>query len=192
MKSVWTAQDARRQISEELAQDLPLISEENERLQALYRKTITAARRDGMNRDMLNFPVMDRRGSPFRVSNFDLLKNYTLFLGVLSVLNQIRAVPSRGSDAKWLTEFFEKRSKQLIQPHGGALHASDDFILDMLSTTPVLRTDTGTAIELFDPMALTETILEQREKYANVWLDEVRRADDYQLELEREVLEETL
>lgn len=138
---------------------------------------------------MLTLPSNgDRRGSPFRNANFDLVKNYTVYLGLRAAVRELQARGEK-DDAEWLKRFTAKHSDQLIRPHGGDHGAADAAIGKLLAASPTIRE--GTA-GLFDPRRLAEMVLEHRAECAEEWLEVMREAFEDQLDIERRMLEEEI
>lgn len=123
---------------------------------------------------MLNFPSMEKRGSPYRHSNFDLVKNYTLYSAMLSTQ----------SSSTWLANLVETRGPLLIAPRGGEHGEAADVLVDMLAQAPAVGADS-----LFDPAAVTEKVLAARAECAEVWRGVMLGAAQEQLDIERGMLE---
>lgn len=183
---LYFEKEARKQIAEELIADIPFISFENNRLLQLHRRRLVSTDPVTLLSDMLNFPShANLRGSPYRHANFDLVKNYTLYLGIAKVLKEMFASKKSVEDSDWLAEFFMTHGRELIRPYGGMRGRADEVIEKLLETTPAVRGN-----EFFDPAALTERILEMREKCAAVWLTVMKEAEKDQLDLKRKLLED--
>lgn len=173
------------QIAEELTVDIPSVADESERVRLLYRKRILSEEATGLNGDILNFPSdSDSRGSPFRKANMDLVKNYTLYLGLLSACN---GLAPHGRDAEFLVDFVDTHSSQLLAPYGGDHGAADVVIEELLATPPAVRDGS-----LFDPGLLASVVLQRRAECAEEWLEVVRGVKEEHLMLERKFLEDTL
>lgn len=181
--------DARKQIAAELITDIPCVASENERLLQLYRKRVLQNDPSPLTADMLTMPTNgDRRGSPFRNANFDLVKNYTIYLGLYAAIRELD-VRGEKEDAEWLKKFIEEQGEQLMKPYGGELGTADAVVEELLAASPTVRP--GKAA-LFDPRKLAEMVLEQRTKCAEEWLQVMRDADEDQLDLGRRLLEDEL
>lgn len=182
-------QEARKQIAEELIADIPCISDENTRLLELYRARVLLDKPIRLTVDMLTLPPNgDRRGSPFRTANFDLVKNYTIYLGLHSAIRELN-VRAASEDARWLEAFLAENGGQLIRPYGGELGAADEIVEKLFAVSPAVREGRG---GFFDPQRLAEMVLELRAACAEEWLKAVQGADQDQLDLERRLLEEEL
>lgn len=182
-------QEARRQIADELTADIPCVSSENQRLLDLYHARVLLDEPIALTVDMLTLPSNgDRRGSPFRSANFDLVKNYSVFLGLHAAVRELE-LRRAGEDARWLAGFVAENGGELISPYGGALGAADEVVNKLFAASPAVR-DGGAGF--FDPQRLAEMVLECRAKCAEEWLDVVREAAEDQLNLERQLLEEGL
>ena len=180
-------QSARQQIAEELFTDIPYIYRENYRARELYRTSILDPTDIHLN--PLNMPSKaDVKGSPFRDANFDLVKNYTLYLGLMSSAQQLSEDSRTEMDADWLRRFFEKHAKYLVQPYASEFGVSDRVIDELLSVTPSIR---GGRV-LFDPSLLTDIVLQHRTACAEEWLMVMRGVPDEHMQLERKLLEDKL
>ncbi|KAI0567699.1 hypothetical protein FGB62_1g12 [Gracilaria domingensis] len=177
---------ARRQISEELRQDIPCIRKENNRSMELYRYSIVNPTKVN---DSLNLPSNgDTRGSPYRQANFDLVKNYTLLLGLKDTINELAEDFRTREDGEWLHSFLETNKAELIAPYAGTFGRADQIIEQLLRMTPLIRR--GKA--LFDPGLLADMTLEKRALCADEWLHVMDEASDEHLELERQILEHNI
>lgn len=162
------------------------MSSENARLLQLYRARVLLNDPAPLTADMLTLPSNgDRRGSPFRNANFDLVKNYTLYLGLRAAVRELTA-RRKSDDADWLETFVSENADELIRPHGGALGAADAVVEKMLAASPAIRDGTAS---FFDPRRLAEKVLGQRADCAEAWLQVMREANEDQLDLERRLLE---
>lgn len=177
--------EARRQIAEELTSDIPSLARESSRQLELYRQRVVGDDPASMTASLLNLPSYSvKSGSPFRSANFDLVKNYTLYLGIGAVVKQLFNSGTSEGDADWMAEFFMTHGRELIQPHRGVWGRADEVVEKLLMTAPSVR---GGA--LFDPALLTERVLEMRGKCAEVWISAMREAEADQTELIGRVLE---
>lgn len=177
---------ARKQIADELLVDIPCIRRENNRSMELYRFSIVHPQKVN---EALNLPSNgDTRGSPYRQANFDLVKNYTLLLGLIDTVSELADDPRTEEDADWLQFFLDDHQHELIAPYGGAFGRADQVIEELLRMTPFIRR--GKA--LFDPGLLANMILEKRANCADEWLQAMHQAADEHLELERRILEHSM
>lgn len=180
-------QAARKQIAEELYEDIPYLTRENERLLQLHRRRIMDAKPEEFILDMLNYPTnADIKGSPYRAANFDLMKNYTLFLALMNTLQDMkRSSKTLSSDINWLEQFLTENGKELVAPRQWG---RGDEMLDLLLDELPRVTATG----LFDPGRIVDEILMERDKCAKVWMDVMKTADQEMIDLMRHVLEEQI
>ncbi|PXF45655.1 hypothetical protein BWQ96_04559 [Gracilariopsis chorda] len=128
---------ARTQIADELLIDIPCIRRENNRSMELYRFSVVHPQKVN---DALNLPSNgDTRGSPYRQANFDLVKNYTLLLGLVDTVNELADDHRTEDDADWLERFLDDHHHELIAPYGGAFGRADQVIEELLRMTPFIR-----------------------------------------------------
>lgn len=162
------------------------MSSENARLLQLYRTRVLLNDPAPLTADLLTLPSNgDRRGSPFRNANFDLVKNYTLYLGLRTAVREL-AARRKSEDAEWLENFVSENGGELIRPHGSTFGAADAVVEKILAASPAIRD--GRA-GFFDPRRLAEMVLGRRASCAEEWLQVMRDANDDQLDLERHLLE---
>ncbi|CAN8069751.1 unnamed protein product [Agarophyton chilense] len=177
---------ARRQISDELQIDIPCIRKENNRSMELYRYSIVNPTKVD---EYLSLPSNgDTRGSPYRQANFDLVKNYTLLLGLVDTVNELSRNIRTEEDADWLRSFLNTHKAELIAPYASTFGRADHIIEQLLRMTPLIRR--GKA--LFDPGLLADIILEKRALCADEWLHVMNEASVEHLELERRILEHSI
>lgn len=123
----------------------------------------------------INFQSGSTASSPFRKGNFDLLYNLCTQAGIHRVLRDYRDVRGSGSENEanaisfaWLREFYNSRVEEYFdgnQRYGRA----DDFIEQLLLSSPsVVYTDDG-KVGLADPMGLAEAIISKRREVVDEW-----------------------
>lgn len=156
----------------------------------LYRRRVLSNNPEPLTEDMLHLPPnADLRGSPYRNANFDLVKNYTLYLGLKDAIRELSSRSQTREDAEWLTAFLIKHGKELLQPYGGERGSADAVVEALLMTPPSIRERSGSFL---DPSRLAEKVMELREECATAWLQIMKDASDDQLDLERGLLEDQL
>eukprot|EP00980_Cylindrotheca_fusiformis_P029857 scaffold23964_cov122-Cylindrotheca_fusiformis.AAC.1 len=175
----------REQIANEWVADLDALATANEGILESYFKTAkeerakkdselfqapqSAFERTAVNilGDNINF--QSGASSPFRKGNFDLLYNLCTQESIHRILRDYR----EGGDAKkipfaWLRDFYSDRVTEYFdgnQSYGRA----DDFIEELLLSSPsVVYSDDGKA-GLVDPMGLAEEIIQKRSEIVLEW-----------------------
>jgi hypothetical protein len=108
-------------------------------------------------------------GSPLRKGNFDLLYNLCTQASVHRLLKQFRdAGDAKQVSYSWLHEFYADRVADYFdgdQSYGRA----DDFLEELLLSTPsVIHCEDG-KVALADPFGLAEQIIETREDIVKEW-----------------------
>lgn len=135
--------------------------------------------------DILELPAgTDATGSPYRSANYDLAKNYTLYLGLVLAVGE---VSSERADAAWVQAFLARHGGELLGPRGGARGGSDRVLGLLLRERPAVRAD---GAGLLDTERLGAVVLRLREQVARRWIEVMRAAEAEQLEMERRVLED--
>jgi hypothetical protein len=123
----------------------------------------------------MNFQGGATASSPFRKGNFDLLYNLCTQASIHRVLREYREDGGSGSEKEasaisftWLREFYVSRVEEYFdgnQRYGRA----DDFIEQLLLSSPsVVYTDYG-KVGLADPMGLAEAIISKRRDVVDEW-----------------------
>lgn len=179
---------ARKGIADEMAVDLKSVEREGGRLWAAFRRTVedggdvevatTAV--DAVNlslMDKLSYAGVDGGGSPYREANFDLALCLGLYLAV-----------ELGEGGDWFRRFAAARAEGLLRPERGIRRAADGFLAALLSQSPLLR-EGGVAT---DPMGICGDLLARRVQICNVWIEALDGVAEEQLDIEREMLEESL
>lgn len=180
--------EARKGIAEELEHDLKVVERESGRLWTAFRKAvddgadveIKAKAEDAANLslvDKLSYAGVEGGGSPYREANFDLALCLGLYMAV--ELNE-------GGD--WFRKFCEGRAERLLRPERGIRRAADGFLAALLSQSPLLK-ESGIAS---DPMGICGELLGRRVQICDVWMETLKTVPEEQLDLEREILEESL
>lgn len=116
-----------------------------------------------------NIHFQSGAASPFRQGNFDLLYNLCTQASIHRTLREFR---EEGGDKEipfaWLRDFYSDRVTEYFdgnQQYGRA----DDFIEELLLSSPsVIYTDDGKA-GLADPMGLAEEIIQKRREIVVEW-----------------------
>lgn len=123
----------------------------------------------------INFQSGATASSPFRKGNFDLLYNLCTQASIHRLLREYREVDGTGNDKEadeisfaWLRDFYTSRVEEYFdgnQRYGRA----DDFIEQLLLSSPsVIYTDDG-KVGLADPMGLAEAIISKRREVVDEW-----------------------
>lgn len=173
-----------------MAEDIPCILYENQRLVELYRSRVVSNDLAPLANFIVNLsPTTELRGSPYRIANYDLAKNYTLYLGVCAAIQELSGKSQTQADADWLTLFLSKHGKDLISPYAGEHGNANAVIEIMLMTPPSIREGSG---GFFDPASLAEKVLQLRERIATSWTKVMKDAENDQLNLKRRLLEDDM
>ncbi|CAJ1953991.1 unnamed protein product [Cylindrotheca closterium] len=123
----------------------------------------------------MNFQGGATASSPFRQGNFDLLYNLCTQASIHRLLREYKDDVASGGEKEasaisftWLREFYVSRVEEFFdgnQRYGRA----DDFIEQLLLSSPsVVYTDNGKA-GLADPMGLAEAIISKRREVVDEW-----------------------
>jgi hypothetical protein len=111
----------------------------------------------------------DMFSSPLRASNFDLLLLLVTQESIHRVLNSYKKTgENREVSFAWLKEFYTKKIHDYFdgdQSFGRA----DDFMDELLGTTPLLKSLPGGKMGFIDPLAIAEDIIDEREVVAKEW-----------------------
>jgi hypothetical protein len=175
----------REQIANEWVSDLDVLAAANEAILDSYFK-LAKEERSKKDNELMETPkfAFERTAvnilgnnihfqsgatSPFRRGNFDLLYNLCTQASIHRILREYR---EKGSDKEisfaWLRDFYSDRVTQYFdgdQQFGRA----DDFIDELLLSSPsVIYTDDGKA-GFADPMKLAEEIIQKRREIVVEW-----------------------
>lgn len=112
-------------------------------------------------------------GSPFRKGSFDLLYNLCTQASIHRLLHSLR---QRGdySSLDWLRDFYVDRLADYFDgdvPHGRA----DDFIEELLLSSPSIVHAEDGKVTLTDPFGLSEQIIERRNDIISEWVEAMDR-----------------
>lgn len=130
--------------------------------------TTTAFERTAVNA-LNNQTAFGATGSPFRKGSFDLLYNLCTQASIhrlLHTLNEMR----EDSNREWLRNFYIERVADFFDgdlPYGRA----DDFIEELLLSTPSIIHSEDSKISLIDPYRLAEQIIETRNDIVSEWIE---------------------
>jgi len=172
----------REQIGAEWVIDLEILGRANQQILESYfqiakdeRKkldsdisTTTAFERTAVNA-LNNQTAFGATGSPFRKGSFDLLYNLCTQASIhrlLHTLNEMR----EDSNREWLRNFYIERVADFFDgdlPYGRA----DDFIEELLLSTPSIIHSEDSKISLIDPYRLAEQIIETRNDIVSEWIE---------------------
>lgn len=179
----------REQIAREFVRDLDVIAAMGGRTLESYWKSIKKLKEsDGqqgtkMERENLMFLEFnvdnDYAPSPLRKGNFDLL-------ALLATQEAINRVLNRQNDeqTQFLQDFYAARFLSHFtgaQPYGRA----DDFLEELLSSSPVMRSKPDGGTTLIDPIRIAGVIVKEREKVAMEWKSTAQTIPDEHLEIKR-------
>jgi hypothetical protein len=195
----------REQIANEWVTDLNILMEANDKILESYTRLAKEERRKkddelvqtpqvafertavNMLGDSISF--INTATSPFRRGNFDLLYNLCTQVSIHRILREGK--PKEISFA-WLRDFYTERITDYFdgnQPYGRA----DDFIEELLLSSPsVMYTDGGKA-GLADPMGLVEEIIEMRREVMDEWKTIMKQVpEDHDVGIRRIILEKQM
>lgn len=173
----------REQIASEWVTDLEILGKANQQILDSYFQLAKDDRRKE-NKDssttqaiafertainaLNNHTVFGATGSPFRKGSFDLLYNLCTQASIHRLLHLFR---ERGDETKldWLLDFYVDRLQDYFDgdlPYGRA----DDFIEEMLLSSPlIIHRDDG-RVTLTDPFGISEQIIEIRNDIVSEWI----------------------
>jgi hypothetical protein len=130
--------------------------------------------------------------SPFRRANFDLLYNLCTQAAVHRILREGRA---KGEDREiafeFLRDFYVGRAEEYfdgVLPFGRA----DDFIDDLLQTSPTVLSIAGGQTGLTDPVGAAEQIISMRKLVAEDWKFLMERASQDHTGIRQAVFSSTM
>ena len=130
--------------------------------------------------------------SPFRRGNFDLLYNLATQESVHKLLRSLQAAgEAKIVSFEWLRDFYIDKVEEYFD---GSLEygRADDFIEELLLTSPsVIYTDDG-KMGLADPLGLAEQIIQTRSIVLDEWQDLMRQVPNDHAELRRLILNQQM
>lgn len=183
----------RRCVAGELRADLRAVGAESDAMWRAFRAAVAGGGRVAAAvgvADAVDLSLMDAGafagveaagGTPYRVANYDLALSMSLAIAAETVMER------QGEDG-WFGEFCGERMEEMLRPPRGIRRAAVGFLAALLSEAPVLR-EGGIAR---DPMLICEQLLKERIAVCEVWTSVCEKTDDEHLELERELLEESI
>lgn len=107
---------------------------------------------------------------------------------MVATVKELSSSKRSAPDAQWLKSFLDTHYQSLIAPRAGTFGVADRLVTQILDTSPSIRD----ASELFDPRKLVDMIFHNRTKCADQWLQVMKLAEQEHLDLERELLEQSL
>lgn len=129
----------------------------------------------------------DMYSSPLRASNFDLLLLLSTQESIHRVLNSYKkSGENKEVSFAWLKEFYTEKIKDFFdgdQSFGRA----DDFMDELLGTTPLLKSLPGGKMGFIDPLAIAEDIIDEREVVANEWKDVMKNVSNEHQIIRKEI-----
>jgi len=174
----------REQIGREWVSDLAILGRANQQILDSYFQ-IAKEEREKLDSDLVTSPAVafertaanalnnhtafGATGSPFRGGSFDLLYNLCTQASVHRLLHTLREM-REDSHTEWLRNFYSERVADFFDgdlPYGRA----DDFIEELLLSSPsIIDSEDGT-ISLIDPHRLAEQIIETRNDIVLEWIE---------------------
>jgi len=174
----------REQIGREWVSDLEILGRANQQILDSYFQ-IAKEEREKLDSDLLTSPALafertaanalnnhtafGATGSPFRGGSFDLLYNLCTQASVHRLLHTLRDM-REDAHTEWLRNFYSERVADFFDgdlPYGRA----DDFIEELLLSSPsIIDSEDGT-ISLIDPHRLAEQIIETRNDIVLEWIE---------------------
>lgn len=125
-----------------------------------------------------------RRGSPFRLASYDLLKLLATRTAVDRVSAEDGVLSSDESGRRWLSRFWGGRRDGFrghsawTQGEGGGTGAADSLVGALFDAEPsIVRTGSG-GVDLVDPGGLAETVLAARADIAEEWAEALESVED--------------
>jgi hypothetical protein len=190
----------REQIAGEWAHDLEIVEEANSQILESYFKRVKEEReksnstqtvafeRTGVNILSNHTAFQSGSSSPFRKGNFDLLYNLCTQASIHRLLHQLsEAGEAKEVSFEWLLKFYKSRVADYFdgdQKYGRA----DDFLEELLLTSPsVVMGDDGKA-GLADPLGLAEHIIETRSDIAKEWKEVMENIQADHAEIRKVIL----
>ena len=122
--------------------------------------------------------------SPLRKGNFDLLCLLTLQEAIHRVLAELESSEEEPHFYDFLKQFYLTRYRSHfygVQPYGRA----DDFLEELLLSSPSIRVDDDENLAIVDPMRITEIILEARSRVALEWRKEAQFVPEMHASIKR-------
>ena len=188
----------RQEISDEWREDLELLGNENEEM---WRSFFETVRENEDKLKDLQMPVYSHdpsdgpTGSTFRGGNYDLLRRLATYKAIL----HLKDVYMRGNAMeKAKGNFLDK----MLTVHGGAFvgdgpyHVDKTFFGVLLESAPyMVRSDLAdghTSMVLLSPISVVEDICHIRQSIAEAWRTELECVSDDHLDLQRELLQQSL
>jgi hypothetical protein len=181
----------REQIAKEWVTDLDVLIESNDLILDSFFKTVKE-KRDSKNdsvvaggdafertavfriNDVSRFSI----SSPCRRSNFDLMYNLCTQAAIHRILRQKKANgEEREVSFIFLRDFYVGRAEEYFD--GNLLFGqADDFVDDLLQTSPSLLTTDHGVNGLVDPVGAAEMIIKMRKEVAEDWKDLMKQVPE--------------
>jgi len=133
-------------------------------------------------------PYEDMNSSPFRKGNFDLLH---LLATQASVHRVLRELKLQGSESEasfnWLRNFYCERIPTFFDGNQKYFRY-DDFIEELLQSTPTVKSESDGKLSIVDPVGLTEKIIRVRGTVAREWKEIMLNIPNDHTDLRRTLL----
>lgn len=174
----------REQLASEWVIDLQILGEANQQILDSYfqlakdnrqklKNDLTKTPRIAFERTAINalnnHTAFGATGSPFRKGSFDLLYNLSTQASIHRLLHSLH---ERGDESNldWLRGFYVDRLADFFDgdvPFGRA----DDFIEELLLSSPSIAHRENGKVKLTDPFGLSEQIIEIRNDILSEWIE---------------------
>eukprot|EP00535_Pseudo-nitzschia_heimii_P012218 CAMPEP_0197198888 /NCGR_PEP_ID=MMETSP1423-20130617/33605_1 /TAXON_ID=476441 /ORGANISM="Pseudo-nitzschia heimii, Strain UNC1101" /LENGTH=347 /DNA_ID=CAMNT_0042652735 /DNA_START=121 /DNA_END=1164 /DNA_ORIENTATION=- len=171
----------REQLASEWVSDLDILGKANQQIldsyfqlakdkrkQDLKTTSGNAFERTAINA-LNNHTVFGATGSPFRKGNFDLLYNLCTQASIHRLLHSLREREDH-SNLDWLRGFYIDRLDGFFDGDV-AFGRADDFIEELLLSSPSISKYEDDGMGLIDPFGLSEKIIEIRNDIISEWIE---------------------
>jgi len=174
----------REQLAYEWVVDLEILGKANQQILDSYfqlakdnrqkqKKDLTTIPRIAFERTAINalnnHIAFGATGSPFRKGSFDLLYNLCTQASIHRLLRKLHEKGDE-SNLDWLRNFYVDRLAEFFDgdvPYGRA----DDFIEELLLSSPSISHRENGKVGLTDPFGLSEQIIEIRNDIISEWIE---------------------
>mmetsp|Transcript_4899 Transcript_4899/g.14772 ORF Transcript_4899/g.14772 Transcript_4899/m.14772 type:complete len:361 (+) Transcript_4899:156-1238(+) len=180
--------EVRAHVAEEMTSDIALLKDENDELRRHHREMV----RNQEDREIIfRMPAREvesvyHANSPFRGGTYDLLKRFSIYVGVKRVIEKLDREYTTRDAHKWLAKFMEEKGTKFLGDNG--YNVGELFIEELWAQAPLVRRGRNGAVKVIDPDALVKTILHERLAVANEWIISLMSVPRDHMELQRAVL----